>query len=915
MFKKILIMISMFLLISTININALTMSDFESDDLYHVYSLSYEGFEEVGNGKTYKEALSIFNKHKDSYENLSIFSNGKFYKAEYAIVTFASTDSCDYNVEFKNDLNNQSNYLNGCYGFDGAYLDTNDNGTEVKFRISGINGWAKIDDVTLYPIQLLPGRLTKYKVINNELFHQIKQNFSTDYYGSLINLGPSPSYLQEGLEYYSYDGNYFYNDDSLWVMLDDYKANTNNSINKDDPYFNYYQYVSHRTLSNYDEDSVNNYINNVLHIDSDIKSYIDLDKDSTDDTLTNSQFFKQAYSFFQYQYQFGSNALMMLSLSWNETALGRSSLAFTRNNLFGHSAFDSDVEKNASRYTNLSSSVYSHARYYISNSYCNPSKFQYHGCYFGDKSSGMNVSYASDPYWGEKAASNYYKLDKAFGLKDLNSYTLGIKTNEGSVNVYSNPDNKSNVLYKTDDTKNISFLVLEDINEEWYKVQSDATLNEDNKPEALHYYDFSGDIGYVRKKDIQIVIPGKQASNTFVKVTFDAKGGLFRDGSSVISYYIESNKKPSIEYPTLENNLFIGWDKDVLASNDEQYYNAVYKEVESIEMKNLPITQFEIKDRINLKNGTILVKFVDGSEEEVALSTNMVSGFDFNVSGDQEVLVSYGGKTTFYKINTSEELDTIRNEIKEEIVSIIEEYKDKSTLSDIEIKRVLDLKLRVDEYMLPYLNQQQLKDIDKIVRLAIGNKVHYVVTENKFDSSISGLSLSVKLDDSLEKGFLKDSYKMVIKDSISIEARSTMEKVALGNDYTVLNEFKVEAEKNFGSFELHAPVVISLIKPKDSNLNQLFTVLRYDEGEVVETYTRQSKNYIQFMTTDFGEFLVVAKNTTNVYDLEDSYENINVANSDIDQYGILSMLFMGGVTFIIGLIVFVLVRKKKRNDK
>ena len=303
MFKKIFIFICI-LLASTINVKALSISDFENDELFHVYSLTYDGYEEIGSFKTYKEALTSFNKNKDNYDNLSIFSNGKFYKAEYAIVTFESTPSCDYNVEFVNDIDNKGNYLNGCYGFDGAYLDTNQKGDRVKFKISGVNGWAKMDDVTIYPLQLIPNRLTKYTVINNELFHQIKQNFNNDYYGSLINLGPAPSYLQEGLEYYSYDGNYFYNDDSLWMMLDDYKNNNyEQSINKDNPYFNYYQYVSHRTLSNYDEDIVNDYIKNVLHIDSDIKSYLDLDKNSTDDTLTNSQFYEQAYSFFQHHYQ------------------------------------------------------------------------------------------------------------------------------------------------------------------------------------------------------------------------------------------------------------------------------------------------------------------------------------------------------------------------------------------------------------------------------------------------------------------------------------------------------------------------------------------------------------------------------------------------------------------------------------
>ena len=290
----------------------------------------------------------------------------------------------------------------------------------------------------------------------------------------------------------------------------------------------------------------------------------------------------------------------------------------------------------------------------------------------------------------------------------------------------------------------------------------------------------------------------------------------------------------------------------------------------------------------------------------------MVSGFDLNQEGNQEVIVTYGGKTTSYPITVSQELSDIRIEIKDEIVAIIEEYNGKETLSESEKERVLNLKLRIDEYMLPYLNQQQLKEIDKIVRLAIGDQIHYVVAENKFDSSISGLSLSVKIDDSLEKGFIKDTYKMVIKDTISNEAKEKMEEVALAYGYTVFKEFKVEAEKNFGTFDLHGPVVIGLIKPQDSNLNQLFTVLRYDDGEVVETYTRQSENYIQFMTTDFGEFLVVAKNTTNIYDIEDSYENINVANSDIDQYSILSMIFMGGSTLVILIIVFVLYKKRKR---
>ena len=40
----------------------------------------------------------------------------------------------------------------------------------------------------------------------------------------------------------------------------------------------------------------------------------------------------------------------------------------------------------------------------------------------------MNVKYASDTYWSEKMAANYYSLDKALGLQDYNYYQLGVVT-------------------------------------------------------------------------------------------------------------------------------------------------------------------------------------------------------------------------------------------------------------------------------------------------------------------------------------------------------------------------------------------------------------------------------------------------------------------------------------------------------
>ena len=37
--------------------------------------------------------------------------------------------------------------------------------------------------------------------------------------------------------------------------------------------------------------------------------------------------------------------------------------------------------------------------------------WRYMGSHVGNKGSGMNVRYASDPFWGEKIAGWYYRFD------------------------------------------------------------------------------------------------------------------------------------------------------------------------------------------------------------------------------------------------------------------------------------------------------------------------------------------------------------------------------------------------------------------------------------------------------------------------------------------------------------------------
>lgn len=116
-----------------------------------------------------------------------------------------------------------------------------------------------------------------------------------------------------------------------------------------------------RSTSKYDEAQLASYFEDELAINDTITSFYDKDN-HIHDILTQSLLPSAIPAFLQYQNMYGANALLSLSLSMNESALGKSTLAFSRNNVFGHAAYDSDVEKNASRYQSTSVSVYAHDR-------------------------------------------------------------------------------------------------------------------------------------------------------------------------------------------------------------------------------------------------------------------------------------------------------------------------------------------------------------------------------------------------------------------------------------------------------------------------------------------------------------------------------------------------------------------------
>ena len=106
------------------------------------------------------------------------------------------------------------------------------------------------------------------------------------------------------------------------------------------------------------------------------------------------------------------NALYLIAHSALESAWGRSQIAKDKNNFFGIAAYDTTPYDSAKSFDDVDKGILGAAKW-IRENYIDNGR-----TYLGNKSSGMNVLYASDPYWGEKIASIMMTINSKLGEKD-----------------------------------------------------------------------------------------------------------------------------------------------------------------------------------------------------------------------------------------------------------------------------------------------------------------------------------------------------------------------------------------------------------------------------------------------------------------------------------------------------------------
>lgn len=393
-------------------------------------------------------------------------------------------------------LNNLVTYVNPGYVSDAPILEYS--GTSAKVLVNGREGWISNNRASgNYDMDIIPlnqvSNPSYYRVSNGELYHYISSDL-TGSTGWSILIGKAPSYLKEGVKYLSYDGTYFYDgsniQNALSILISDYKAGIRSgAVNSSNPHSLYYQNLPFRSKTLYSADELNRYIDN--------------------NTKSNSKLRGLGQAFKEAEETYGVNALLMLAVAMNESAGGTSEHAILRNNLFGIKAYDGT--NSAATYASPKDSVLDFSKNYISNGYSNPADYRYNGATLGNKYIGVNVRYASDPFWGEKASSYAYRVDNYLSggnsdLRDTNSNKVAYAKNNSLV-INRNGQALYNLL--PDSKVILNSLDVVTINgSQYYEINPDTNFPKGTNYDGSYNWDSKGYVPVNSISRVNVFRPG-----------------------------------------------------------------------------------------------------------------------------------------------------------------------------------------------------------------------------------------------------------------------------------------------------------------------------------------------------------------------------------------------------------------------
>lgn len=402
---------------------------------------------------------------------------------------------------------------------------------EAKVYINGYSGWMNRDinrcagnpkgkcssDVDIEPITRVKNPSFYYAGNDGFLYHYISTSMVTSEveigsYEAEISarkIGKAPSCLEKDVKYLSYDGIHFYTTKdvgitkALYLITENLKAgNFNDSVNVNNPYYNYYLYLPFRSRTNYTAEELNKYIDYYLSVKGVKESKL---KGIGEVLIKN-------------QNKYGVNALLTLSIAINESDGGTVDLS--KNNILGLNATDYNPTENADDFDTVDDCIEAFCKDYISRWFADGSNSSFCGGFLGNKRYGANAKYASDPYWADKAANvackieNYLSDRNINNFKDYDYYQLFKYNKAGSV---QSQDNK--IEYKVNDkfisrsgefVGSIGILICNNIYNiggvNCNEIVLDRNLQSDGKNNGTYNWSKKG---YINKDSIQLINKGR----------------------------------------------------------------------------------------------------------------------------------------------------------------------------------------------------------------------------------------------------------------------------------------------------------------------------------------------------------------------------------------------------------------------
>ena len=242
-----------------------------------------------------------------------------------------------------------------------TYDGSKSKGSRLAVSISGLSGYMNQSDLAL--VEEGSEFIPHYTTDGRFLYHELSPYTS-------IRVASHTSAMKIGKKYYSKDGEHF---DGFTIK-------------------NRFLFKNLTEPTNYSADELNR-VYSMMNVQ-------------------NSRLAGKGAIFKEAEKRYGVNALYLMAHSALESAWGRSQIANDKNNFFGIAAYDTSPYDSAKKFDDVDKGILGAAKW-IRENYIDRGRD-----HLGNKATGMNVRYASDPYWGEKIASIMMNINSRLGGKD-----------------------------------------------------------------------------------------------------------------------------------------------------------------------------------------------------------------------------------------------------------------------------------------------------------------------------------------------------------------------------------------------------------------------------------------------------------------------------------------------------------------